>query len=108
MICRYASDCISMKCGKVGSYMKCINNGCACTLPKYTRNTISLETQMLIVCAIILIILLLVHMQPKDYPHFSDIQKDNNFIESPKFAGHKKGYVFKRDNRGLGYYKDYK
>ena len=107
MKCQHLSDCISMECGKVGSYMKCMNNGCACTLPKYTRNIITLETQMLLVCAVILIILLLVHMQPKDYPKFSDLAAEDSFIESLKFVGQKKGYVFKRDIRGIGYYKDH-
>lgn len=31
-----------------------------------------------------------------------------NFISSEKFAGYKKGYVFKNDSQGLGYYIDTK
>ena len=31
-----------------------------------------------------------------------------NFMPSNKFAGAKKGYVFKMDSKGLGYYLDYK
>ena len=31
-----------------------------------------------------------------------------NFMPSNKFAGAKKGYVFKMDDKGLGYYLDYK
>ena len=29
-----------------------------------------------------------------------------NFISSNKFRGEKKGYVFKKDTKGLGYYLD--
>jgi len=29
-----------------------------------------------------------------------------NFISTKKFNGEKKGYVFKTDNQGLGYYKN--
>tara|TARA_B100000795_G_scaffold166180_1_gene124999 strand:- start:1526 stop:1687 length:162 start_codon:yes stop_codon:yes gene_type:complete len=35
--------------------------------------------------------------------------KKNNretFISSDKFRGEKKGYVFKKDTKGLGYYQD--
>ena len=31
-----------------------------------------------------------------------------NFVPSEKFNGAKKGYVFKMDSEGLGYYLDYK
>ena len=31
----------------------------------------------------------------------------SNFIPKQKFTGHKHGYVFKKGNLGLGYYKDY-
>jgi hypothetical protein len=39
--------------------------------------------------------------QPDPFPHLT-----LSFIISDKFVGHKKGYVFKMDERGLGYYKD--
>ena len=29
-----------------------------------------------------------------------------DFISSEKFIGEKSGYIFKNDNKGLGYYKD--
>ncbi len=29
-----------------------------------------------------------------------------DFLASDKFSGEKKGYIFKMDNKGLGYYKD--
>ena len=35
-------------------------------------------------------------------------QKEAKFVASPKFKGAKKGYVFKLDKKGLGYYKDKK
>ena len=105
MNCRNKSDCTSMKCGKVGSFMKCLTDGCVCTLPKYSRNIITLETQMWIVCGIVLFILFLLHMQPKD-TYFSANAVEKSFIPSSKFAGYKKGYVFKKDKLGIGYYKD--
>ena len=41
-------------------------------------------------------------------PKFSDLNAEDSFIESLKFVGQKKGYVFKMDSNGLGYYLDYK
>ena len=32
--------------------------------------------------------------------------KEKDFISSSKFTGAKKGYVFKMDSKGLGYYLD--
>ena len=29
-----------------------------------------------------------------------------NYCQDPSFIGEKRGYVFKTDNEGLGYYKD--
>ena len=36
------------------------------------------------------------------------IKEDPTFIESSTFSGSKKGYVFKLDTQGLGYYLDKK
>lgn len=33
-------------------------------------------------------------------------RKEKEFIPSKKFIGSKKGYVFKKDTNGLGYYND--
>lgn len=38
----------------------------------------------------------------------STIKDEPIFIESDKFSGRKKGYVFKLDTQGLGYYLDKK
>lgn len=44
---------------------------------------------------------------PKD-ENMSDVSEEDNepFIPSESFIGEKRGYVFKNDNEGLGYYKD--
>jgi hypothetical protein len=34
-------------------------------------------------------------------------KNEEEFIPSEKFIGEKKGYIFKNDSRGIGYYKDY-
>ena len=34
------------------------------------------------------------------------INQKKNFIQSDKFIGSKSGYVFKKDEKGLGYYLD--
>lgn len=34
------------------------------------------------------------------------VKINEDFIKANGFAGYKKGYVFKNDNKGLGYYKD--
>jgi hypothetical protein len=35
-----------------------------------------------------------------------EVKRNINFIQSDKFNGSKKGYVFKMDKQGLGYYID--
>ena len=34
-------------------------------------------------------------------------ENEEDFIPSEKFIGEKSGYIFKNDNKGLGYYKDH-
>ena len=38
--------------------------------------------------------------------NYADLKKIPTFIEADKFSGSKKGYVFKMDSQGLGYYLD--
>ena len=98
--CSNVNDCASIKCGKVGSHIKCIRNGCACTIPNNNTNIISLETQMICICTVLLLILFILHV----YTYDALVQKD--FIKCSKFKGPKTNYVFKKDVYGLGYYKD--
>jgi len=44
----------------------------------------------------------------KDTQHIQEEIKLEKFIASNTFAGAKSGYVFKKDELGIGYYLDYK
>lgn len=46
-----------------------------------------------------------VNRKKKSIPFISE-QKLENFISSNTFAGAKRGYVFKKDELGIGYYLD--
>lgn len=46
-----------------------------------------------------------VNREKKDIPVISE-KKLENFISSNIFAGAKRGYVFKKDELGIGYYLD--
>ena len=46
-----------------------------------------------------------VNREKKDIPVISE-KKLENFISSNTFAGAKRGYVFKKDELGIGYYID--
>jgi uncharacterized membrane protein len=54
------------------------------------------------------------HMPKSEQEHMTGNTTDEassnkvNFVPSEKFNGAKKGYVFKMDSEGLGYYLDYK
>lgn len=50
----------------------------------------------------------LLQMKPIIYTHepFSNKITPDDFIPSDTFQGSKEGYVFKKDNKGLGYYID--
>ena len=47
-----------------------------------------------------------VSMVPDNTHQSKKIIINDNFIETDGFAGYKKGYVFKKDTQGIGYYKD--
>ena len=46
------------------------------------------------------------YMQSKNKKSYIPTSRNKSFIYSDKFAGAKEGYVFKIDDKGLGYYLD--
>lgn len=42
----------------------------------------------------------------KKLTNIKSVKINEDFIKADGFAGYKKNYVFKNDNKGLGYYKD--
>jgi len=52
----------------------------------------------------IAIILLFIYTQNKNKQN--SIKEIPHFIESTAFSGNKKGYIYKMDSEGLGYYLD--
>lgn len=96
MSCMDLSDCASMKCSKVGSQMICINGGCACTLPKILK---FVSKSFFLIFLIVLVVLLTL------ITRFSSAKPD--YIPSSRFTGARHGYVFKRTDGQLGYFKDF-
>jgi hypothetical protein len=45
-------------------------------------------------------------MQRKNKKPYIPTPRDKSFVPSDKFAGAKNGYVYKMDDKGLGYYLD--
>lgn len=54
----------------------------------------------------IFIICIFVSILPISIFIILSIKLTEDFIESPIFTGKKNGYVFKKGNKGTGYYKD--
>ena len=46
------------------------------------------------------------YMQRKNKKPYIPTPRDKSFVPSDKFAGAKNGYVYKMDDKGLGYYLD--
>ena len=46
------------------------------------------------------------YMQSKNKKPYIPTSRDKSFINIDKFTGAKEGYVFKMDDKGLGYYLD--
>ena len=66
MSCLKIGDCSSMECSKAGSYMMCIDEGCACSLPQ----KIKLVSKKFVILAIILFVtgwIVTSIMQKKNY-----------------------------------------
>ena len=61
--------------------------------------------KLLITLGIIIILVGIYFYMQSDNKEVS-IKKIPTFIEADKFSGSKKGYVFKMDSHGLGYYLD--
>jgi hypothetical protein len=60
--------------------------------------------KLLIAIGILILVGIYFFMQHNNTKH--PIIKDPTFIEASTFSGSKKGYVYKRDSQGLGYYLD--
>ena len=65
--------------------------------------------KLLIAIGILILVGIYFYMQrdnKKESVKEQSIKEGPTFIEADKFSGGKKGYVFKMDSQGLGYYLD--
>ena len=63
---------------------------------------------IVIPCVVAVLLFFVYNNTTEDKPKVVEPEKVvlPDFLASEKFSGEKKGYIFKMDNQGLGYYKD--
>jgi len=47
-----------------------------------------------------------INQEEKEEEQYLKVEFNDDFIQADGFVGYKKGYIFKKDNKGLGYYLD--
>lgn len=72
-----------------------------------TNNRLSICIVLLVLIVVIIVLLLKIKFN-KNKINEGMYSKKTDFIPSSKFTGSKKGYVFKKCKKGLGYYIDIK
>lgn len=60
----------------------------------------------LLIALVVIIILVGIYFYMQRDEEQVSVKEIPTFIEADKFSGSKKGYVFKMDSQGLGYYLD--
>jgi hypothetical protein len=69
-----------------------------------------MENLIIVIPCIAILILFLIYngkiLKGFNKPVLKEVSKKPSFIPSDKFIGENRGYVFKKDKEGLGYYID--
>ena len=116
MYCSTPEDC-GRSCFRENTTEMCIDGACACSIPRGRIATNDMRVFWVVLVIMSLFIYWYYHEEcQKSNKHTADdrvLRRTNisandmlAFVPSSTFQGYKKYYIFKKDQKGLGYYKD--